>query len=550
MKKTLCNHFLACCIAVVLAVLTLASCSKGPDYGELIPSDAIAVTALDLGTLWEKGEVDNIEQLSFAKLGLQQLRSDDPQMAAIVDAILKDPRSTGLDLKGDVVVYLGMDDNSDLAGALMAGVQNRKKFEEFLSQLCSNNDLTLSTEERKGWHVMTMESEYGIRNACIVNNKVAVLLFSEDMLDGIMELTHSESLASNRNFRQYWKDRSEVSVWMNTGSIMEIAEGFGEDIKGTIGRIYGEKFWDEIERSGIAANITFDKGVMRTVMTYQGISNKTIKTYMQKFNGDLVDLMPAKTYATLSTAYNLKETMKILAADEELGFDLDEEVADGITLGDAVNAFGGSLIFSLFDFEVNEGSVMPMMAVAVDIKDADIVRSLLKEAELTETDKDVYAIEGILDTPIYIALNKKALFVTNSDKALEGFKNGKVKGALGSVAKSAREGNYLYADLDINHYPDGIRALLPESVVNLMGKYFDYAEFKTNDTKSGECDLFIKDKKQNSLLATLHFVDDNLVELGKLFDEIGGGEECPVYEEEYYVDDEDMELLDEDIHIQ
>ena len=296
MKKTLCNHFLACCIAVVLAVLTLASCSKGPDYGELIPNDAIAVTALDLGTLWEKGEVGNIEQLSFAKLGLQQLRSDDPQMAAIVDAILKDPRSTGLDLKGDVVVYLGMDDNSDLAGALMAGVQNRKKFEEFLSQLCSNNDLALSTEERKGWHVMTMESEYGIRNACIANNKIAVLLFSEDMLDGIMELTHSESLASNRNFRQYWKDRSEVSVWMNTGSIMEMAESFGEDIKGTIGRIYGEKFWDEIERSGIAANITFDKGVMRTVMTYQGISNKTIKTYIQKFNSDLVDLMPAKTY--------------------------------------------------------------------------------------------------------------------------------------------------------------------------------------------------------------------------------------------------------------
>ena len=546
MEKTIRNHFMSGVVAVALAVLTLASCSKGPDYGELIPNDAIAVTALDLGTLWEKGDVDNIENLSFAKLGLQQLRSDDPQTAAIVDAILKDPRSTGLDLKGDVVAYFSVDKDSDIAGAAMAGVQNRKKFEAFLDKVCESNDLKLSTEDRNGWRVATMEGDYGVRNMVVFNNKSAVLLFDEDMLDDLMELKHSSSLAASRNFRQYWKDRSEVSVWMNMESIMEMAGRSGEDLRGAVGRMYGEEFWDEIEHSSVAANIVFDKGAMRAVMTYQGISAKTLKAYMQKFNGDLVDLMPAKTYASLSVAYNLKETMRVLAADDDLGIDPNEEVTDGITLGDAVNAFGGSLIFSLFDFEVNEGSVMPMMAVAADIKDADLVRSLLEEASLTKSGDDVYVIEDLLDTPIYLALNKKALFVTNSDKALEGFKNGKVKGAMGSVAKSAREGNYFYADLDINHYPDGIRALLPENAVTLMGKYFDYAEIKTNGTKSGEFDLFIKDKKQNSLLSTLHFVDDNLVELGKLFDEIGGSS-CPVVTEEYYVEeDEDLDYDDEE----
>lgn len=546
MEKTIRNHFMSGVVAVALAVLTLASCSKGPDYGELIPNDAIAVTALDLGTLWEKGDVDNIENLSFAKLGLQQLRSDDPQTAAIVDAILKDPRSTGLDLKGDVVAYFSVDKDSDIAGAAMAGVQNRKKFEAFLDKMCESNDLKLSTEDRNGWRVATMEGDYGVRNMVVFNNKSAVLLFDEDMLDDLMELKHSSSLAASRNFRQYWKDRSEVSVWMNMESIMEMAGRSGEDLRGAVGRMYGEEFWDEIEHSSVAANIVFDKGAMRAVMTYQGISAKTLKAYTQKFNGDLVDLMPAKTYASLSVAYNLKETMRVLAADDDLGIDPNEEVTDGITLGDAVNAFGGSLILSLFDFEVSEGSVMPMMAVAADIKDADIVRSLLEEASLTKSGDDVYVIEGLLDTPIYLALNKKALFVTNSDKALEGFKNGKVKGAMGSVAKSAREGNYFYADLDINHYPDGIRALLPENAVTLMGKYFDYAEIKTNGTKSGECDLFIKDKKQNSLLSTLHFVDDNLVELGKLFDEIGGSS-CPVATEEYYVEeDEDLDYDDEE----
>ena len=105
------------------------------------------------------------------------------------------------------------------------------------------------------------------------------------------------------------------------------------------------------------------------------------------------------------------------------------------------------------------------------------------------------------------------------------------------VAKKVKVGNYFYADLDINHYPDGVKALIPDNIKSLMGKYLDYTEFVMNDIKSGEWDLYIKDKKQNSLLATLHFVDDNLVELGNLADEIGGGS-CPEVTDTLYVDED------------
>ena len=173
------------------------------------------------------------------------------------------------------------------------------------------------------------------------------------------------------------------------------------------------------------------------------------------------------------------------------------------------------------------------------------MKKLLAEAGLTAVEENVYSLEGFFNFPIYVALNKKAVFVTNSDAALEGFKKGGNKNAMKNVAKSVKAGNYIYADLDINHYPDGVKALIPENIVVLMSKYFDYTEIKVNGTKNGEWDLYIKDKKQNSLLSTLHFVDDNLVELGNLAGSIGGGSDYPEVEDTLYVE-EDWDFEDED----
>ena len=240
--------------------------------------------------------------------------------------------------------------------------------------------------------------------------------------------------------------------------------------------------------------------------------------------------MPGKTYAALSAAYNLDETMKALEADEELGIDLDEEVLAGVTGRDLVSAFGGSMLFNLFDLEVSEtGSVMPMLAIAFDINNADVIRKVLESEDLglTKVQDDVYSLEGLLNFPISICLSDKALFISNLGEAIQTFREGKHKGAMESVAKKVKAGNYFYADLDINHYPDGIKALIPDNIKSLMSNYLDYTEFMTNGTKSAEWDFYIKDKKQNSLLATLHFVDDNLIELGNLADSFGGGDDYP-----------------------
>lgn len=543
MKNLFCKRNVLSLLVALLAVVTLASCSKGVDMGKYIPNDAVMVFDVDMDELWDKADLDNIDQISFVKLGRQELRSENPWAADLVDAILKDPTATGLNLKRDIAAYFCY--NSDIDGAVIATMHNKKKFEEFLNDFAKQNELTVKFEDKDGWRLATMVSEYNVENYVAFNGDVAMLLFSGNGMDKVLSMKKDESLAGDKRFREYWKDRSEISMWMGMKEIMSIAGQNGEDVQGMLSQIYGEEYWKAIENASIAGNVVFDKGVMRIVFTYQGISSKIIDKYMQKFEGDLVDYMPEKTYAAIALAYNLEETMKVLEANKELDINLDEEAMEGVTVRDAVSAFGGSMLFSLFDLQVDNGSVMPMMALALDIKDADIVKKLLAEAGLTAVEENVYRLEGFFNFPIYVAMNKKAVFVTNSDAALEGFKKGGNKNAMKNVAKSVKAGNYIYADLDINHYPDGVKALIPENIVVLMSKYFDYTEIKVNGTKNGEWDLYIKDKKQNSLLSTLHFVDDNLVELGNLAGSIGGGSDYPEVEDTLYVE-EDWDFEDED----
>lgn len=545
MKNLFCKRNVLSLLVALLAVVTLASCSKGVDMGKYIPNDALYVLDFDMDELWDKADLDNIDQISFVKLGRQELRSENPWAADLVDAILKDPTATGLHLKRDIAAYFCY--NSDIDGAVIATMHNKKKFEEFLNDFAKQNELTVKFEDKDGWRLATTVSEFNVENYVAFNGDVAMLLFSGNGMDRVLSLKKDESLAGDKRFREYWKDRSEISMWMGMKEIVSIAGQNGEDVQGMLSQIYGEEYWKAIENASIAGNVVFDKGVMRMVFTYQGISDKIMKQYMQKFDDELVDYMPEKTYATMAVAYNLEETMKVLEANKEFDINLDEEAVDGVSVRDAVSAFGGSIIVDLFDLEVREdGSVMPILALAADVKKADIVKKLFDEIEMEPIEENVYDFgSDLFNFPIYIYWNDKAVFVTNSKDAVDNFKKGGNKNAMKSIAKSVKAGNYIYADLDINHYPDGVKALIPENIVVLMSKYFDYTEIKVNGTKSGEWDLYIKDKKQNSLLSTLHFVDDNLVELGNLAGSIGGGSDYPEVEDTLYVE-EDWDFEDED----
>jgi len=288
------------------------------------------------------------------------------------------------------------------------------------------------------------------------------------------------------------------------------------------------------------ANLTFEKGVIRAKTEVQGVSNRIFDTYRQKFNGDIVKYLPEQTLACATVGYNINQMVSILQKQKDSKSTIDEVVFADKTVGDLIKAFGGSFALSLSDIvKTEQGGLMPLLTLSADIKDAETIRAALAEAGLEEAN-GIYTIpdEFGLGTEIYIAVGKKAAVVTNSKATAQQFGEGGYKKAIDAVAKKAKEGNYVYANLDLGQYPAAVTELIPSNISSLLAQYLDRTEIYATGKKSGNWDIYIKDTKQNSLLATLHFIDDHLVELGNLTGSMGGGEECPVYEEEYYVDEE------------
>lgn len=541
MKRLFRKQFLAGIAAAAMAVLTLASCSNGPDLGAYIPRDATGVMSVDLDKLWDKADLSNIEQLSFAKLGLQELRSEDPQVAAIIDGILKDPRSTGLDLKGDLVAYAIPDRENGIRGGFLITMHKRAKFEEFLEKMADVESSEVTFSDLKGFRVAKF-SNYG--PTVVFNNKLAMMFTDEMDYEPLLEMKHKESLGANKHFRNYWKNRSEISMWLSFDKVFKMAELQGADIEEIMAETGMDKeYWDAIKESAMAANLTFEKGVIRVKTEVQGVSNRFFDTYAQKFNDDIVKYLPEQTLACVTVGYNFNQMVSILQKQKDSKSTIDEVVFADKTVGDLIKAFGGSFALSLSDIvKTEQGGLMPLLTLSADIKDAETIRAALAEAGLEEAN-GIYTIpdEFGLGTEIYFAIGKKAAVVTNSKATAQQFGEGGYKKAIDAVAKKAKEGNYVYANLDLGQYPAAVTDLIPSnsgSLLLLLAQCLDRTEIYTTGKKSANWDIYIKDTKQNSLLAMMHFVDDHLVELGNLTGSMGGDDECPVYEEEYYVDEE------------
>ena len=539
MKKTDSGRLFSGLLAGLCAVLLLASCSKGPDVAAYIPKDAATVINFDLGTLMQRADVKNIDNISFVKLARQELRSENPEMAALVDGIINDPTSTGLDLRKDLTMYLGKDNSS----VVLAAVHKRSKFEEFLTGFAERNDSDITVDDRKDYRLAVMDG------FCVAfNNKVAVMGSGTDVEKNIC-LEKGESLAGDKLFAEYWANRSEISVWLSFKNIFSFIDEMGDE---ALTEYTGmpEEYLDDIRNSAMCFNTVFDKGAIRFVTEMIGIdTGKWEKLYGRKFNDGLLKYFPANSYALMSFAVNTEKMAEWYSGMKSEIMDFNEPVVGDKSIIDIIKTMDGSLVFSLFDIVANDQTkAMPLMAVAADLKDASAFKNIIEEAGF-EQRNGFYVIPDFgLGVGVYVAVNDKMAYITNSEEALQKFlAGGYGKGLDGSLAAKAKKGYYFYMNLDLAAYPAVLTDLIPQNIISLLTQYFDYTEVTMNNYSSCNWSICIKDRKVNSLLSTLRFVDDHLVDIGSLVASFGGSD-CPEYTEEFYVDDDDLpddELWDE-----
>lgn len=524
-------------------LLLLTSCSKSAKLAAYIPDDAFMVVNVNAVDVMQKMDVKNIDNISFVKLARQELKSEDPKLAELVDKIIEDPMSTGLNLKEDILAYMTLSEDFN---ALVA-MNKESKFEDFLTQFAKDEDFELSINKKNGFKVATIDGSEMIA----FDGKVLAIGSAAQNPSARLNLDKDQSMADNDNFDLHWKNHSEMGFWMNFEPIFKFAKmsgGMNELAEMGI----DQEYIDALEDAAYSMNLVFDKGAIRMEINTQGLDPKFLKKYEQQFNASLIDLMPEQCFATYAVAMNMGECVKLLS-NMKSDFDIDETIVADVSVKDLLLSLNGSVLVSLFDIvQMDESTVMPMLSIAADLKDGSAFKKMLGAMELTQQD-GMYVIPDFgLGTDAYIVLNDKAVYLTNSKEAAKQFLAGGYKNGMKNVAQKVKKGNYFYADLNVNHYPAPIVKLIPSNIVTLLGGYFDYLECGGTSSTSAECTIHLAESKENSLLFTLHYIDKNLVELANLAESLEeevdsyglgntDGDTDEYYEEEIW-DDADFEL--------
>ena len=136
--KTMKRYLMRMLPAMVAAAMFMVSCSSASDEGAFIPKNATDVMHIDLASLWKKGDLSNADNLQMVKSLRQHLQSSDNGSDKLLEAILKDPSSCGIDFRQPVCSF-HEPAAEDFPGidycAVIAKMQNRSKFEQFLANL-------------------------------------------------------------------------------------------------------------------------------------------------------------------------------------------------------------------------------------------------------------------------------------------------------------------------------------------------------------------------------------------------------------------------------
>lgn len=509
-------------------VLLLSSCSKSPKLAAFIPSDAATVTSINLNQLLDNADAKNIDDISFVKMARQELRNENPQIASIVDDIIADPTSTGLDLREDLI--LAVDKESNFIA--LAAMHKQSKFEDFVNDIASKNGIDISIEKKSGY------KQFEVTGAKVAfNGDVAMFIIAnhdDAMLAHLFDLKKSESMASNKMFANHWKNRGAIAVWMGMDKIIDLAELLnGYDIMAFSG--LPEDYMDAVKNCNISCNLVFDKGAFRLAFETQGIDSKWMKEYKQDFNGDLVKYMPEKCLATLAYSCKMDKVVEMLAKSDEADIDVDETIAGGKSMRQLMKAFGGSLLVDMFDIVGSGDDIVPQFALALDLVDADAIRAVLDDAGM-EKEGDIYKAPDFGFGNLMVCISDKALYITNSREAASKFSSGGYSNSMKGVASKVKKGNYFYADLNLGHYPASVTSLLPGNLSSLLSQWLDYTEVQSLSDTRGEWAIYLTEKKENSLLYTLRFIDKNLMELTNLTENLGtSNDDIDDYETDDYV---------------
>jgi len=539
---------------LLLGVLALGftSCSKKSENLKVIPKDAMVVVSFDLQSLYQKADVEELQQLkSFQKLK-EEISNDNKEMGKIFNEILKDPKSSGVDFKKNAFFFVcdskkyGGDSRNPYIG-ITAVLSDDSKFKDLLNRVSQATKLQLDIKKEGALNIVYFNEGASLswdnkKMLFLINNNYSTRV--DVVLKKLYEQSKSEQITDIKGFSDFLDGQKDINVWLNFGGFMQDDSMF---LNGIAASLYKSLF-NMQKDSYFYGFIDFGKDDIK-LTTYSIYNQETAKLlkkydlYDISFDKDILKNFPEKLPIAIGGAVNVKNYYEFLKA--QFGKELNEDDlvkllnTQGLTKDNVLNFFGGSFVLAIEGFEnqkyisydwvedeqsedgyeykeVEKERMFPVFGLSFNIGDKTLLDKGVALAHLA-LENGYYKLPLQKDLTLYFAYNNKAFYGSNSPKGVEAFLKG---GVSNNAVKSdfgkhvSKDLAYFYMSLEPKDYPQEYVDIIREKnsregslAFDLFTQHSTNIECKRIDNSSAEFIYHLKGIEKNSLNTFFKSID-------------------------------------------
>lgn len=340
-------------------LLLVVSCKRGGKSGLLVPKDAGIVFHINGASLSSKLSWAEISQTKWFE---DALKEKDANPIAL--SVLKNPESSGVDIKGDIVLFMKKQGRGGLI-VVEGGIKDASAFETFVKQVNKDGavvkDGDYSHMEVKNEGLVTWN-----KNMFVIQNNAPMPDMSQAFnrtssydsykfpLDSLkvfaknaLNLKSDDNLDTDSRFASLLKDNGDMHIWVNSGAM------YGNTFGGIMSMM---RISALIEGNISAAALNFDDGKIsvKGKQYYGDEMAKLVSKYQPKsVSADVYNRIPSQNIVGVM-GYNyppegLKEFLKVIGVDGVVNGYLGKA---GYSIDEFVKANKGDMVVAFYDFDI------------------------------------------------------------------------------------------------------------------------------------------------------------------------------------------------------
>lgn len=270
----------------VASLVMFASCSKAPDYLNVLPDSSVVVAKVNVGNLLTESEVLTDPQVAgFLKNGINELQGD---TRTLMRELLDNPSNLGLDLGKEL--YVALENVEQMRGLVVVPVSDEEKLKNVVATLLADREMNLNCTLTQQNGINKIQDERGNAIAAFDAEKM-VIPFSNGTADAMEYMTPKDGAGKSDELNDFIQKKADVAYYIDYGQIVTLLEGAQPQLEGMD--------LEMLKEAKFISTLNFEKG--KAVMATEFVGSDEIeKVYNDIYanpSNDLAKYLPQTTWA-------------------------------------------------------------------------------------------------------------------------------------------------------------------------------------------------------------------------------------------------------------